>query len=456
MVFRQNLGDSDPKALGQYNQSLILETDERLVGSDLEGAWRTVVARHAQLRARFNCEDGIWIGSIVDPESDPSSLLSWQEVDGPEPDRKGLAEDLQGRFDLSSGPLVGCILAHSQAGDYLILAAHHLVVDAVSWRIVVDDLLRSYAALNAGEAIRLSPVRVSYQRWWAEVARHSGGCEPRVDEERDLVRLPLDRLVDNNDVASTEAIQIKLSTDETKALLAVPRTLKVSVEDALIASLARAVTAWTGSQDAYVAVEGHGRQPLEDRNLDVSRTVGWFTTIQPVHIAIPAGEPADIVREIAEQLELLPAPGPWSVAQWKHRDLRASRTAWPDVSFNHLGAIGLRIPGASSFRLATDFDSIPGERHPDLRRLHLIDVTSQLRDGHLELVFSYSANRHRSETIDSLAESCRRAIVELLATRSRPLAPRDFPDVDLSSDELSNIAEALSTQGSGRGRHVDR
>jgi hypothetical protein len=297
--------------LGQFNQSLILETDERLSGSDLEAAWGVVVARHAQLRARFSCEDGIWIGSIADPGSDPSSLLFWQEVEGPELNRQGLGKDLQRRFNLASGPLVGCILAHSPMGDYLILAAHHLVVDAVSWRIIVDDLMRSYTARQADQAIRLSPVRVTYERWWAEVARHASEGEGWANEASGPVHLPLDHFVEANNVGSSESVRVTCSTDETKALLALPRTLKVSVQDALIASLAQAMSAWTGLDGADIAVEGHGRQPLDDSDIDPSRTVGWFTTIQPVHIVVPVGQPADIVREISAQLGAFPAPGPF-------------------------------------------------------------------------------------------------------------------------------------------------
>ena len=162
------------------------------------------------------------------------------------------------------------------------------MIDGVSWRIVLGDLGRAYEQLQRGERVELGEKTTSYQQWAKRLAEYGGSEEIRREQEYWLgmgveraSRLPVE-LDGENVEGAVEVVTKSLSEEETARLLQqVPEVYHTQINDVLLTALGEAMGKWTGSDEVLVDVEGHGREEIGE-GVDVTRTVGWFTTIYPV------------------------------------------------------------------------------------------------------------------------------------------------------------------------------
>ncbi len=345
-----------------FNQAVLLEPAEPLDPAALEQAMAAVVEHHDALRLRFRQEAGGWRqeNAAAEPVT-PFHRIDLSAL--PEPRRREAldvaAAALQTGFDLSAGPLTRLALFESTGA--LLWIAHHLVVDAVSWRVLLEDLERAYRQAP------LPPKTTSFQEW-ARRLPGSAGVPPAQAFIDNLVR-------------DEATVTFELTAEETADLLqTVPAVHHNRIDEALLSALARAVAGWNGSPQLLVDLERHGREPLSE-DIDVSRTVGWFTTIQPVVLQ-------------ADRERLRNAPGPGGAA---------------DISFNYLGRLDA---GSGLFRPALVLAG--STRSPRAHRTHLLDVTGFVADGRLRMTVAYSSRVHRRETAERLAAAYARALRELI------------------------------------------
>ncbi len=179
-----------------------------------------------------------------------------------------------------------CFIATAEGDGRLLLVAHHLVIDGVSWRILLEDLQAAYRALRDGTRIELPEKSSSFQLWSKRIQRY---IDTHAAEQRywhclsDIpVDLPCDQPDGANTVAEQSSIAIRLSRLQTEALLKeVPAAYRTRIDDVLLTALGRALCSWSGHERILIDVEGHGREALFD-DVDLSRTVGWFTSLYPV------------------------------------------------------------------------------------------------------------------------------------------------------------------------------
>jgi non-ribosomal peptide synthase protein (TIGR01720 family) len=208
-------------------------------------------------------------------------------------------------------------------------------------------------------------------------------------------------------------VVVSLSQEETDALLhEVPAAYRTRINDLLVAALARALSAWTGSERVAVDLEGHGREDVFE-DLDLTRTVGWFTSLFPVALRVDAGEPAGLLKGIKEQLRALPRRGlGYGVLRYLGpAEARTRLAAQAPVSFNYLGRFG----GEDG---AGPFTPVPGPTGPDHaasgERGHLLEVNGSVSSGRLHMAFGYSRNRHERATIEKVADEFAEALRELV------------------------------------------
>ena len=198
-------------------------------------------------------------------------------------------EEEQRGLDLERGPVFRAVLMGMGEGrrGRLLLVAHHLVIDGVSWRIVLEDLGRAYEQLRSGERVELGAKTSSYQQW-AKRLQEYGRSEEMGREREYWLEMGVERagglpveLDGENVEGAVEVVTKSLSEEETEKLLQqVPEVYHTQINDVLLTALCEAVGKWTGSDQVLVDVEGHGREEIGD-GVDVTRTVGWFTTIYP-------------------------------------------------------------------------------------------------------------------------------------------------------------------------------
>lgn len=368
------------------------------------------------------------------------------------------ADEIQAGLDLREGPVLRAAVFDLGAGRgrRLLLAVHHLVVDGVSWRILLEDLGAAYESLAAGANILLPVKTTSFQEWANLLREYAASAEALAElpywESRpaggDLPRLR------PGPTTAADAHDLSFTLDEqtTDALLReVPRAFGTQINDVLIAALAAAVRTWTGSPLVRLDLEGHGREELFP-GVDLSRTVGWFTSLFPVTIPLEEAEDvADVLDRTRDALAEIPNKGV-GYGILRHlggEDARHALRAHPapEIGFNYLGRFGAALPGLG--RYADEAEPTGRESGPDERRPHLLDVDAATEDGRLSVRIRAALAVLGQPAVTRFAAEYERNLRTLISrarTGPRPAAPTvgDFPLANLDEAQLAMILEGLN------------
>ena len=290
--FEREMPDPD-----HWNMAVMLEVKCDLKRTHLEKAVEHLLAHHDALRMSFARAESGWTqtnngyGDYAPvTQIDLSAFPERERI----PTMEAVADTFQASLDLSDGKPARFVLFHlgGWLGARLLVIVHHLVMDGVSWRILLEDLETACEQLACGEPIELAPKTASFKQWAERLSVYAQSAGLRrqlafwTDEARHLsTRLPLDYVDGDNSTASARTINVELETEETRELLQdVPAIYNTQINDVLLAALALAFRRWTGESATLVELEGHGREEIFE-DIDLSRTVGWFTTHFPVLLA---------------------------------------------------------------------------------------------------------------------------------------------------------------------------
>ena len=439
-----------------YNQAVLLELRKPVDAGLLEQALRKLVEHHDALRMRFFRAGDGW----EQLNAGPDLTLSLRRVDlsaAPEPERgAALAEaasKLQASFRLSEGPLLRAALFDSGPGQprRLLVVIHHLVVDGVSWRTLLEDVSTGYEQLRRGEAVTLPPKTTSFKAWAERMEAHakSEALEAErafwlSDSRREIRALPMDK-AGANTTASARHVSVSLDVEETRALLReVPAAYRARIDDVLLTALAQALAGWTGERRHLVELEGHGREELFE-DVDLSRTVGWFTSVVPVLLEPAASSPGAALRAVRDGLRQMPNRGlghgllRYLGREETVRELRALPRA--QVIFNYLGQLDATAASSPLFNVARE----PSGSTVSTRgtRSHLLEVNGLVIEERLRLSWTYSENVHEQATIAALAQGFLAALRTLIAQRATPDAlrytPADFPLAHVEQATLDRL-----------------
>ena len=452
--------EHDPVGVDRFNQTVVLEVPADLDPEWLRRAIGALVEHHDALRLRFGRDGGGWRAEHAPVQGD-HVVFEGLDLGGLPPDRAQALLDqavhrLQGGLDLARGPLTAVLWA--SAGPVrpgrLVWVVHHFVVDGVSWRILLEDLVRATLQLEAGEPIRLPPKTTAYRRW-SEGLQQRAGSDPVLDQlgywsqlgRGGLVALPrdLDPGGGNGCAASEATWTGTLSPEQTEALLTrAAAAYRTRTEELLLTAISQVVGAWAGGEVLIVA-EGHGREELFD-DVDLSRTVGWFTTVFPVRIGAVAGKPdREAIQQTKEAWRAIPERGLGFglLLCFGPEQARSQLASLPPAvaSFNHLGRFD---GGARSDRFRLVRQRLGAMTDGQARRPHALEITTLVIDGRLEVNLVYSTAVHRAETIagvgDRLLERIRALVDHCLDPDAGGLTPSDVPLADLGQAQLDALA----------------
>ncbi|KYF79126.1 hypothetical protein BE11_45185 [Sorangium cellulosum] len=362
----------------------------------------------------------------------------------------------QARLHLTEGPLLCAVLFDlgPARGGRLLLAAHHLVVDAVSWRILLEDLHTAYQQRAAGEEIRLPERTTGFASWARRLRAHAQSDEVarQADAWIAAARPTAPLTTDDPNGAGLEGDTVRrtdrLDEGETRALLAATSAYRTRVDELLLTALGGALARWTGDAAVLVDMEGHGRDALGD--VDVSRTVGWFTSLYPVRLEVQPDAACDqALKAVKEQLRGASCRGAtYGLLRYLSEDARGAQLSGqpaPAVSFNYLGQWDDRLAASPLFALAEDDedDLVGAERDPRAPRGYELEVDAAVVGGRLRVTWSYSGARHRPETIQRLSEDFAARLRALVARCLEPDAggctPSDFPLARLDQPTLDRL-----------------
>jgi amino acid adenylation domain-containing protein/non-ribosomal peptide synthase protein (TIGR01720 family) len=435
--FAQSFADAH-----HWNQALLLDLARPLAAPVLERAVAALLAQHDALRFRY---EGLL---PTQRYAAPNDAIPFHVVDisGLPPTAIATrAAEVQASLSLDRGPLFRAVLFQlAQGAARLLLVAHHLVVDGISWRVLVEDLGVACEQAERGRPIALGPKTGSYAAWTrrAEALAAAGHWESERAfwQAVGAATTPLFAPADAESFAADEElVTVEIDERTTASLLRdAGRAYRTEIDDVLLAALGRGVGRSTGRTEVVIACEGHGREVLDDE-LDVSRTVGWFTAMYPVRLeGVDVDEPGALLKSIKEQLRAVPGRGlghGWLLARG---DLGAARA--PDLSFNYLGQLDQALAGGP-FRLAEE--AVGPLVSPRSRRPHALSVVGHVRGGRLRFAFFFAARVLPRATVTALAESFERALRALIAHCISPEAggvtPSDFPLAALDQATLDRV-----------------
>ncbi|MGH3616015.1 MAG: amino acid adenylation domain-containing protein, partial [Pseudonocardia sp.] len=467
--------ESEPRRPEHFNQALAFELVDGVEESALRSALAAVIEHHDGLRMRFEyrsgssgtvgwCQDNAPVGPV---DVLWCRVVSGTDAEDPEAVMDQVTRQAHASVDLAGGPLLRAVLFDLGAAGrpVLFLAVHHLVVDGVSWRILLEDLDTAYRQVVGGRPVDLGPRTTSFRDWALRLCEHAatGGFAEELGHWAEVVgdadpALPMDdaeampdtRAGGVNTVASTRSVSVRLDPEQTRALLAdVPGVYRTQVNDVLLAALGRVLAGWTGHERVLVDLEGHGREEVFG-GVDLSRTVGWFTTMFPVALDL-AGQRdwGTTLKSVKEQVRAVPGRGLGYGALRYLTETGVSEQARPLISFNYLGhfdwpATADGLYHAMRGELVLDAD-------PTQRRAHVIDVVGRVEHRCLELTWFYSDQMHREDTIGALAQDLLAALLDVIGHCAQPGAggrtPSDFPLARLDQSAVDALV--------GDGRSVE-
>lgn len=343
--------------LSNFYQAMVLTTPRGITTDQLQLVLRSVVATHGMLRARLDRSAGRWTLTVPEP-GQTSPLLTRHHGVPAAGDIDAATAAAAAELVPEHGVMVRAVWYDSPGSTgQLLLVVHHLVVDGVSWRILGEDLARAWAAVAAGRPVQLDDVPTSFRTWSHALAQLDFSEEAAYwnsilsTEDPDLGRRPLDPAVDLAETVRTH--RFSLPADVSSALLsAVPAALHGGVNDVLLTAFSLALAQWRADRGypqaraALLNLEGHGREAdLLPDDLDLSRTIGWFTSIYPVRLdpgqlnwpqVLAGGEPlAAAAKAVKEQLRATPRRG-LGFGALRHLDGSVHGAA-PQILFNYLG-----------------------------------------------------------------------------------------------------------------------
>ncbi|PRD26217.1 UNVERIFIED_CONTAM: lgrB [Trichonephila clavipes] len=434
-----------------WNQSVLLQPQQALEPQLLRQALQRLVEQHDALRLSFRQTDKGW-----QAEHRPlqQQELLWHER---VPSFDACAEPFaraQRSLDLERGALLRAVLVDGPAGEQrLLLAIHHLVVDGVSWRILLEDLQQSYRQLAAGELLAL-PAKTSAFRDWAARLQAYAGSESLREEllwwqtqlAGEQAEWPCDHPQGGNSEALAASVSLRLDAQRTRQLLQqAPAAYRTQVGDLLLTALARVLCRWTGQSSALVQLEGHGREALFDE-IDLTRSVGWFTSAYPLRLT-PTQTPGESIKAIKEQLRAVPHKGLGHGVLRHLADpaLREAMAALPQarITFNYLGQFDQSFADA----LFQPLDQPTGPIHDEQAPLaNELSVDGQVYGGELLLRWTYSCERYDARTVSDLAQAyldeLQNLIAHCLEDGAGGLTPSDFPLARLTQAQLDALPVA--------------
>jgi amino acid adenylation domain-containing protein/thioester reductase-like protein/non-ribosomal peptide synthase protein (TIGR01720 family) len=469
--FEQNFSEAH-----HFNQAFLLSFPSDIKPELLKQVFQQLLVHHDALRLRFTQSDSTWQQIY----SAPNDNIAFSEIDLsaiPESEQQAAIEAKVGFFQASlnlSENLVQVAFFNlgNQKRAQLLIAIHHLVIDGVSWRILLEDLQTAYQQLEQGKPIQLPAKTTAFKDWSEQLTAYAQSQTLKAEaaywlnETRVAVpSIPVDYNKGENTVAAASTVLLSLSEAETHALLHdVPKAYNTQINDVLLTTLALVLSKWTNSQNVLFNLEGHGREDIVD-SVDLSRTIGWFTTIFPVVVALPTTDNlgdaflGDALKSVKEKLRTIPNKGiGYGLLRYLSQDpeiaTQLKTLPQAEISFNYLGQFDQQINTSSWMQPASES---AGKMHGlQNNRAYVLEIDSIIAEDQLRIEWTYSTNLHQHATIENLAQEFVKILQDIIAHCASGEhgghTPSDFPLVKLNQLEIDQL---LASLGKNNWRNIE-
>ena len=417
----------------QFTQTVVLDVAETLTPSVLQAALIALVNHHDSLRLTYTQTKTGWQQYY----GAPITNVTLVQVDASARSQQIITDTIAGlqtQLDLATGDLVRAALFNLGDRQQLGLVIHHLVVDALSWLTLIQDLETAYQQLSQQESLSL-PLKTSSFKAWADGLNEVSLSQSEIDYWRSQAKALVQFGVEAQTEASASTLSRQLSYELTQTFL---QATRARPQELLLTALALAVKQHTGQHTVQVALEGHGREEAMVPNRRLVRTVGWFTSLFPVTFEVDT-VPNEALRAVKHTLQQVPNNGiGYGILRYLKGETIAEHSQ-PEILFNYLGTLEQLLPPTSMFRFA---QPLQVSRSPLQIRSHPLEIGAFISNGHLHIDWSYSGLDEA--TVQALADGMMLHLQTLLEGPGDQTTVEDFPLAKLNSKKLDKLAALLN------------
>ena len=442
-----------------WNQSLLLEVQQPLTPEALQQIVTHLIQHHDVLRSQFTRTENGWTAAHADQEilapvtvvdlSGESEITQRQKIEA-------IAAGLQAQLRLDQAPLMRVALFHLGAHQpsRLLIVVHHLLIDGVSWRILLEDFQTAYAQLQQQQPVQLPAKTASFKQWGEALQTYARSQTLQQEQafwlnqvrqaQQHSIALPIDDPDGENTVGRSQTLTVMLSSDETQILLRdLPTKHQVQIQEVLLTALTQTLTTWTGQSSYWIDLEGHGREELFE-DLSLSRTVGWFTAIFPRLLQYKPQDNLSQLKSIQMQLRQVPNNGiGYGILRYLSQTPEIQTAPRPQVCFNYLGQTDATFNESSLFRPAQE--SSGASRSPQGQRSHLLEINCIIADQQLRVHWTFSNAIHQVKTIEVLTQQFQDNLRSLLSLAQQTQPTPNFSAANLSTSDLQKLMAQLQS-----------
>lgn len=443
--------------MSHYNQSMIFGVPKSVSADNLKNAAELLLSQHDALRFKYEQTSvGRWIQNYGEVnEAFAVVSLANEKSEDLSKAITTVCNQFHQSLSLEAGQVIKVVLIETpdeEEMNRLFIVAHHLVVDGVSWRIIIEDLENWLDSLSNGESAVISSKTTSFRQWVEMLGGYAvqvGTLDQFTLWDRILenyVPIPVDHHVETCTVGDIKIISYGLAKDLTDMLLQeINQAYQTEVKDLLLATLAQTMNDWSGANSLVVGIEGHGREAIAD-NVDLSRTIGWFTTMFPLLLETASGtDVGKLITDIKESIGRIPDNGiGFGALKYFHPDeevrQKLSSTQW-DVVFNYLGQVDNTTTASKWFLPVSDH---VGNNASKNKPVHTkLTINSFIADGQLILNWSYGKEIYSADTIHRIAkqyiQDLKSLILHCKAMLSGELEPTVFADDNVEMEAVGEL-----------------
>ncbi len=437
--------------VNHYNQSVVLKTAEKIDNNALDQCIEFLTNHHDALRMVFKYKNLKWqqYNQEIEGKYYTLEFHNLEEEENPLEVMEKVGTRLQKSFNIEEGPLVKVIHFRMKDGDRIAIIIHHLIIDGVSWRILLEDLKTLYDQVKSKLPFSLPLKTNSFQNWALSLKQYASEIKPEeIDYWKKLQgetvsNIPIEKLI-SEQPQEKKRVNFTLSKAITDRLQTkFHHVFGTDINEALLAGLALAIKDIYDIDRSVIEMEGHGREDIADK-IDISRTVGWFTSVYPVILNISnTNEVRDALIKVKETMRKIPQKG-IGYGILKHLTNDFDDDIKPKISFNFLGDFGSNNnekDQSSVFELSSEYIG-EGSDEANIDN-SMLEVSGLIIGDRLRMVIQYSTANYSNQIIDELIKSYEKNLINLIDTiileKESYLTPSDLTFKGLKIEELKEI-----------------
>ena len=441
--FAQNFADPN-----HYNQSVLLEIKQDFKVKTFQKIIKVLVDLHDSLKINYDPQtEELYYNNehLTRPfnveEYDLTSFPYQEQVIK----MKLIGENLKASFHIENDIMIkACLFDLGQNGKRLLLTAHHLVIDGLSWRIILDDIYSMLIQECNGQEIKLPAITSSYKDWASKLNEYSKNEVLRKSNkwiiyEDHGYRIPYDFDLGDDLIENCTTIYEEIAENITEQLfLSANSAYGTEPNELLIASLALAVREFTKEDEIIIELEGHGRGEIFE-DIDISRTVGWFTSIYPVCLKLSGDKIGTVIKSVKEQLRMVNKNNiDFGVLKYLSKVIKNDKKR--QIRFNNLGDFS-KEANNEIFAVSSENSGLDCSKNNHMTCE--IDIAAILMDKKLKLSITYSRRKFKDATMADLLNRIvlwlREVIVHCESKEYTEFTPSDFDTAEISQNELDNL-----------------